>query len=145
MSVYFIEAGTGEIKIGSAKNPASRLSMLRTGSPIPLTLKAVMPGGRSEELDLHRRFAANKIRGKWFKPNADILALIDQWPHVTKPTRVPTSRADSLVRKVRDHLKVTQADLADMLGINQSTVARIEAGREPSKPVRMLLEQLAKS
>jgi len=48
------------------------------------------------------------------------------------------------VKKLRDSLELTQADFADLLGVNQSTVARIERGeRPPSKPVLKLLEQIA--
>lgn len=46
--------------------------------------------------------------------------------------------------KLRKRLNLTQAALADRLGVHQSTIARIEdGGRKPSGPVRRLLEQIA--
>lgn len=46
--------------------------------------------------------------------------------------------------KLRDRLNLSQAALADRLGVDQATVSRIETGtREPSKPVQRLLEQIA--
>jgi len=35
---------------------------------------------------------------------------------------------------------LSQAALAEKLGVNQATVSRIESGEEPSKPVARLLE-----
>jgi DNA-binding transcriptional regulator YiaG len=48
------------------------------------------------------------------------------------------------VEKLRKRLELTQTAFAALLGVNQSTIARIEAGiRPPSKPVLKLLEQIA--
>lgn len=47
------------------------------------------------------------------------------------------------MKRIRKNLHLTQWEMARKLGVHQSTVARIELGREPSKPVLMLLEQLA--
>ena len=48
------------------------------------------------------------------------------------------------VKKLRTRLNLTQTALADLVGVNQSTIARIENdGRPPSKPVLKLLEQIA--
>lgn len=47
------------------------------------------------------------------------------------------------IKKLRGRLKLSQAEMADRLGVNQSTVNRIESGqRPPSRPVQRLLEQL---
>jgi DNA-binding transcriptional regulator YiaG len=48
------------------------------------------------------------------------------------------------IAKLRKRLNLSQAALARRLGVDQSTVQRIEAGkRPPSGPVQMLLEQIA--
>lgn len=47
------------------------------------------------------------------------------------------------ISKLRKRLKLSQAALAEMLGVDQATVSRLEAGRSPSKPVLKLLEQMA--
>ncbi len=46
-------------------------------------------------------------------------------PH-PKPTRLPT-----FLRAWRDYRKLTQAKAADSLGIDQSTLSRIERGQTP--------------
>lgn len=48
------------------------------------------------------------------------------------------------VAALRKRLHLTQAALGELLGINQATVHKIEAGKMvPSKPVQKLLELMA--
>lgn len=76
--VYFIEASTsGLIKIGCAGDPQARLASLQTGSPEPLRLLATEAGGQPGERVLHRRFAASRSHGEWFRPTADLMAHIE--------------------------------------------------------------------
>ena len=50
---------------------------------------------------------------------------------------------DDPLAYAKKRLKLSQAALATRLGVDQSTVQRIEAGkRPPSGPVQMLLEQI---
>lgn len=44
--------------------------------------------------------------------------------------------------KIRKRLKLSQAEMADKLGVDQATISRIEAGRSPSRPVLKLLEMM---
>lgn len=44
---------------------------------------------------------------------------------------------------LRKRLNLSQAGLAELLGVHQTTIMRIEGGRPPSKPVLKLLEQIA--
>lgn len=75
--VYFIAASArGLIKIGSAVDPAARLRTLSTGSPDRLHLLATIPGGEKRERELHARFAADRVRGEWFRPSANLLAVM---------------------------------------------------------------------
>jgi hypothetical protein len=72
--VYFIQAGEGgPIKIGCAVDVARRLSVLQTGSVEPLKLLCDFEGGPNEERRLHRLFAADHLRGEWFRPSAAVL------------------------------------------------------------------------
>jgi DNA-binding transcriptional regulator YiaG len=50
------------------------------------------------------------------------------------------------ITKLRKRLgDITQAELAEMLGVNQSTIWRWEnGGRKPSGPAAILLAQIAK-
>ncbi len=77
--IYFIEAvGVGHIKIGftDSLDASDRLTTLQTGSPVPLRLLGTIPGTLDDEKDLHRRFASARGVGEWFRPVAELLALI---------------------------------------------------------------------
>lgn len=76
--IYFVQAETGPIKIGSTSYLASRMVTLRGQSPVALTLLATMEGDRTAEFRLHARFAAHRLHGEWFAPHPDILAEIER-------------------------------------------------------------------
>ena len=77
--IYFIQCETGEIKIGyTAGDPATRLAALAIGCPHKLTLLAAFEGGPEHEAALHRLFAADRIRGEWFRPSDALMAIIRQ-------------------------------------------------------------------
>ncbi len=80
--VYFVERD-GFIKIGTTTNLSSRLGTLAREilrvegmAQGPVTLLATLPGGRTEERNLHRRFAHLRAGGEWFRPDDDLLAVI---------------------------------------------------------------------
>jgi hypothetical protein len=65
--VYFIQHGDyGPVKIGVAADPEQRRRELQTGNPEQLAIRATVPGGRTLEVDLHRRFKDWHIQGEWF-------------------------------------------------------------------------------
>lgn len=47
------------------------------------------------------------------------------------------------VMRLRAKLDLTQAEMADALGVHQTTIHRLELGKQPSKPVQKLLERMA--
>ena len=71
------EPGKGYVKIGHSKDIGTRLSQLRTGSPIQAQLFAVIHAGHSKSLALslerrlHKRFADRRVRGEWFRFDFD--------------------------------------------------------------------------
>ena len=76
-TIYFIQCETtGLIKIGLANDVRSRLSTMQGCCPTKLNLIAHFDGLRSQERELHLRFAEHKARGEWFKPAPDILEYI---------------------------------------------------------------------
>lgn len=78
-SIYFVQTGVYDddpVKIGMADSVSARLAQLQTGSPWPLRLLGVVPGGAVEERDLHRRFAHLRLRGEWFEGAPELLAAI---------------------------------------------------------------------
>lgn len=78
--IYFIQdSATLYIKIGfTASEPEARKAALQTGNPSPLVLLAVMDGDKETESRLHRRFAAQRVAGEWFRPAPDLLLWIIQ-------------------------------------------------------------------
>lgn len=76
--VYFVQpAAGGLVKIGVAADVKSRLATLQTGSPVPLRVLAVLPGGgQAAEAELHERFAHLRSHGEWFEPAPELLAYI---------------------------------------------------------------------
>jgi hypothetical protein len=78
LTVYFVRADTGEIKIGIATDPDARLRALQVGSPVKLGLLVTCPGGRPKEAEYHQRFAAHRLHGEWFEPHPDILTEIER-------------------------------------------------------------------
>lgn len=77
--VYFIrQEGTGLVKIGYAKSPASRLRTLQVSSPQRLSIAALEPGGRSRETFLHDIFADWRFGGEWFKETQQMTRYINE-------------------------------------------------------------------
>lgn len=75
MKTYLIRCETtGLIKIGKANNVKARLSTMQTGSASELTLVHTIDG--DIEKDLHKFFAENRVKGEWFKIEAeDIISI----------------------------------------------------------------------
>lgn len=76
--IYFVQAETGQIKIGLALDVGRRLAQIRTISPVPITLLATAEGGRAKEHQYHQRFAEHRMHGEWFHPHPDILSEIER-------------------------------------------------------------------
>lgn len=75
--LYFIQAGsTGPIKIGVAKHPLERMKTLQTASPVELFFRALEWSSAGVERDLHRIFAAHRVRGEWFAPHPDLFSFV---------------------------------------------------------------------
>lgn len=75
--VYFIGAEPdGPIKIGVAKDVASRMVTLQVAMPQTLRLLAAVKGGIAKEREYHRQFEPLKMRGEWFRRGPELLALI---------------------------------------------------------------------
>jgi hypothetical protein len=75
--VYFVRCvATGRVKIGYSTDVTDRFRQLQTGSPSELELLAAVRTVRVEEKRLHRQFSHLRIRGEWFEPGDDLMALI---------------------------------------------------------------------
>ena len=70
--INFIQAGEdGPVKIGKAKNPQARLSVLQTGSSDRLYIRAILDAPDEAEKHLHKALASAKMRGEWFSPSLE--------------------------------------------------------------------------
>ena len=76
MAVYFIQAGDGgPVKIGIADDVASRLASLQTGCPAQLKILRLVRGDRPTEIEMHIRFARQRLRGEWFSFDPEMLSV----------------------------------------------------------------------
>jgi hypothetical protein len=75
--VYFIGIVELEaIKIGTTGNLTSRMSNLRTASPVKPELLAVLEGGRDLEATMHNRFQNLRINGEWFRAAPELVEFL---------------------------------------------------------------------
>lgn len=77
-NVYFILAPDQlKIKIGQAKDVNKRLSALRTCSPCELRLLASVRSYGDFEMYLHKKLAASRLHGEWFRADDQVLAVVE--------------------------------------------------------------------
>jgi hypothetical protein len=75
--LYFIlNPMVGIIKIGIARDVMQRLNSLEMGGGVSLELLRVVPGAEHYERDLHLALDAYRLRGEWFAPSEEMMALI---------------------------------------------------------------------
>jgi hypothetical protein len=76
MPVYLIRCGdTDMIKIGWADDPVERLATLQSAHHEPLAIVRLIDGPRFLEAWMHNHFAANRVRGEWFRLVPDMLTV----------------------------------------------------------------------
>lgn len=85
--VYVLEdQQTKLLKIGHTEGELqTRIDTLQTGNPGQLVLLVAIPGTRSDESMLHRRFAELRVAGEWFEPAPALLAWVDAVRGLEKP------------------------------------------------------------
>lgn len=78
--VYFIRpvGSDGPIKIGVSRNPKERLHTYSTWSPVPLEFAAVIAGPPALERRFHAMFVGQHSHHEWFRPSAEMTAVIDE-------------------------------------------------------------------
>lgn len=75
--IYFIRSGDF-VKVGLSEKPWKRLSDLQTAHHDHLEMLAVMPGDRTTEQDLHRRFSEYRHNREWFRSSKLLMEFIEQ-------------------------------------------------------------------
>jgi len=81
--IYFIQVTSGPIKIGfTTMSMAARMQGLQCGNHEAITLLKVTGGTRGEEVKIHDRFLADRIRprGEWFRCSKGLLEYIASLP-----------------------------------------------------------------
>lgn len=82
--IYFIQCGkNGPIKIGSSDEPDKRMEQLQVGCPYELKMlwKYRENGDNTadyetREVDIHKKFQHERVRGEWFHPSRDLVNFI---------------------------------------------------------------------
>ena len=69
--VYFIQQGSGPVKIGVAARVSSRFSSIQSHNPFPLRVRTIIPGSFKLEETLHNYFSEARCAGEWFDPLQD--------------------------------------------------------------------------
>lgn len=71
--IYFIQAiKGGPVKIGRTRSPADRMKQIQSCNPEELRFLSLSKGTARDELDLHKRFGPQRIRGEWFEDCEEI-------------------------------------------------------------------------
>lgn len=119
--VYFARSGDA-IKIGCSQNPWSRLTELRTGSPVGVELIATMPGSFELEKQLHLRFAKLRINREWFRADDELVAYV--------ATVAATELATAATKDSRSQLQ-QEADLRSQISESEREGERASAPPAP--------------
>ncbi|MAN86406.1 MAG: hypothetical protein CL555_05950 [Algoriphagus sp.] len=93
MSVYIVTApSVGMAKIGFAHQVYRRFYALKTGSPVPLILAAIIPSDAGNERHLQKRFEDQWSHGEWFRITPEILELCATFGVEKQNLRAPNKR-----------------------------------------------------
>lgn len=78
--IYFVQSvDGGPVKVGTTRNLDRRLKELEARYRRPLSVLATMPGGRKEELQIHRQFSRLRLGNtEQFRPDADLMEFISR-------------------------------------------------------------------
>lgn len=81
--IYFLRR-RNRVKIGFATNLVRRISELNTGSDEPLELLLALRAHPQAERKVHRRFAAYRCQGEWFRFEGELKAWIEEKNTITE-------------------------------------------------------------
>ena len=105
--VYYLRRADGLIKIGTSTSHQTRFADLRREHG-ELSLLLAYAGGYEQETEAHRRFAAARATGEWFRPTLRLLLEIQRLRRAADrrpnrlPGQVPPAEIRALVRAARD-------------------------------------------
>lgn len=137
--VYFIRLGAaGAIKIGKANDLKARLASLQTAASDKLHVLGFIPGDLAEEAALHRRFAASRLHGEWFRPSRNLLEYISEasigteqtGPTVSTPRSTPDAETMQRLISAKDRRRAAEAELR----------AAVQAARDKGGSIRVIAD-----
>jgi hypothetical protein len=70
--------GDGPVKIGKAKNPQERLTLLNVGCPEELRLLGSAGWPDEQERVIHRILRTHRVRGEWFAPTPEVMEVVER-------------------------------------------------------------------
>ena len=127
--IYFLQpTDGGPIKIGFSADVDTRHKALEAHYRRPLALLATLPGGRTEEAEIHRRFdhlrldngGSRGARIEQFRPAADLLAFIGR-PLLVDANPDAVEAMPGNERIIIINLKGTEAQSAWLEGVHRKT------------------------
>lgn len=80
--IYFVQAATGEVKIGvtTSAKIRNKLRSIQTYCPSKIRLLLVVEERNiMPEHEIHKKFANIRIRGEWFSPSPELLDWIKKF------------------------------------------------------------------
>lgn len=100
--VYFIRQGD-MVKIGRARNVSARLGNLQTAHHTELMLVGCILADEAKEVEIHNQFREHRVRGEWFRLDADLIRFIATLPAFEdrEPTRTPSPELVAAFAKMR--------------------------------------------
>ena len=137
MPVYFVRAGEeGPVKIGHAKNPASRLRELQAGCFETFNLLRVIEGDVLSEKFLHRHFRAQRVRGEWFRFHPDMLTIVPPSLHAVPRQKRGRDGCDADARAALDtafRVVGGREALAERLGVCRTATYHWDDSKIPAE------------
>jgi hypothetical protein len=129
--VYVIAATDGPVKVGIAKDVASRRAMLQTGNATTLHVAHKAPVARTDALFVeryaHDLLSGGHIRGEWF--NVDIEEAVAAVEAGIEALRIgdfskpaPSPEGTAWQHRLR-RAGLTQVQLARLAGVNENAVS----------------------
>lgn len=141
--IYFIRAGAqGPVKIGyTANDVRGRFNIIQVAHYETLHLLGCMPGDPETEVALHERFSSYRIRGEWFRPCPELLALIAaKAGEQQKPPPAVLEPVD--INDIQSWMRLSHQDFAKALRVSVPTLWRWRKKGVPNGPARKLFERL---
>ncbi len=121
--IYFAQCGNdGPIKIGhTSSSLRSRITYLQVGCPWPIRVLGTMNGDETDEGRLLGKFSHIRMRGEWFRPEADLVAFVAA--NASPPSYPVSAIGTDVISDILRERGWTQTRLAQELGVDQGTIS----------------------